>query len=162
MSVSLALVLAIQARVPDECQLTRHSGCSSKASADFTHAGDAEAVRIAVSELAPDLDAAIEGVIFAAYESANRVSAVGDGGKSIGAWQTIDGGRTAKEQFANWLIRRRASLDKCGTLAKVASGSCGRGLRLVYRRMLVKSAILDSLRDDGIYDADLGQHNKEN
>jgi len=156
-SVSLALVLAIQARVPDECQLTRHSACSPKAMADFTHAGNAEAVRQAVAELAPDLDAAIEGIIFAAYESANRLDASGDGGKSTGAWQTIDGGKTAKEQFTQWLIRRRTSLDKCGSLAKVASGSCSRGLRLVYRRMLVKSAILDSLKDDGVYDADLGQ-----
>lgn len=162
MSVSLALVLAIQARVPDECQLTRYSGCSPKASADFTHVGDAEAVRQAVAELSPDLDTAIEGVIFAAYESANHLDASGDHGKSRGAWQTIDGGKTAKEQFANWLVRRRTSLDRCGSLAKVASGSCNHGLRLVYRRMTVKSAIIDSLRDDGIYDADLGQHNKEN
>jgi hypothetical protein len=125
--------------------------------ADFTHSGDAEAIRQAVSDLSPDLDTAIDGLIFAAYESANRLDASGDGGKSTGAWQTIDGGRTAKEQFAKWLIRRRTSLDKCGTLAKVASGSCSRGLRLVYRRMLVKSAILDSLKDDGVYDADLGQ-----
>ena len=94
MSVSLALVLAIQARVPDECQLTRHSTCSPKAMADFTHAGDAEAVRQAVAELAPDLDAAIEGIIFAAYESANRLDASGDGGKSTGACKSSSAPRS--------------------------------------------------------------------
>ena len=166
MSVSLALVLAIQARIQDECQLVRHNPCPVHA-ADFTHIGNAEAVRQAVSELAPDVDAAIDGVLFAAYESGNDVSAVGDHGQSTGAWQTIDGGRTAKEQFAKWLIRRKTSLDLCGNLAKVASGSCHRGLQLAYRRALIKSAILDSLRTDGRFDgelvqADLGQRNKEN
>jgi hypothetical protein len=160
-SVSLALVLVIQSRIQDECQLVRHNPCPIHA-ADYTKVGDAEAVRVAVSELAPDVETAIDGILFAAYESGNDVRAVGDHGQSTGAWQTIDGGKTAKEQFAKWLIRRKTSLDICGNLAKVASGSCHRGLRLAYRRAIIKSAILDSLRDDGRFDADLGQRNKEN
>jgi hypothetical protein len=159
-SVSLAVVLAIQSRITDECQLVRHKPCPVVA-VHYEQSGDAEAIRQAVAELSPDLDAAIDGIIYAAYESANTPSASGDSGKSTGAWQTVDGGKTVKEQYAKWLIRRRTSLDLCGNLAKVASGSCSRGLQLTYRRALVKSAILDSLRDDGLYDADLGQR-KEN
>lgn len=165
MSVSLAVVLAIQSRVPSECQLIRAMtvNCAKTASVDYTHVGNAAAVRDTVARLSPDVDTATDAIVYAAYESNNDPHAISsDGWNSMGAWQTDEGGSTLDQQYIQWLRHRTESIRLCGNLAKVASGSCHHGTKLVTRRTLVKSAILDSLKDDGIYDADLGQRNKEN
>jgi hypothetical protein len=148
--IPVAVVVTIQARLPDECTLVPH-GCHVH-DVDFSRVGRAREVAEVVARLAPNLKTAVEAVEFAAYEGGNDPSAVGDHGASTGTWQTIDHAKTVEDQFRAWLRRREESLRLCHDLTKVASGHCGGGVRLVIRRERVRDAILQSLRDDGVRD----------
>lgn len=87
---------------------------------------------------------AAEGVVFAGYEGGNDRCAIGDGGKSVGAWQvgglSKDVACDPRREFSIWLSAVKRSEQACADrpenerLAALASGSCDRGLSLVRRR----------------------------
>lgn len=87
---------------------------------------------------------AAEGVVFAAYESGNDRCAIGDGGKSVGAFQMGGLSRNVacdpRREFPLWLGAVKRSEQACvdnqesERLAALASGSCNRGRQKVRNR----------------------------
>jgi hypothetical protein len=94
----------------------------------------------AIEDEAPDTYHAVLVAVWASNEDTRvRKCAVGDGGRALGPLQlqgsnlytACDAHRAVRE----WLRRGSLSQAHCGGLEELASGSCGRGHRLVAARM---------------------------
>jgi hypothetical protein len=117
----------------------------------YDQSGDASTVAQAIAVSAPDRETAALMAVFAAYESSNERCAVGDHGKSLGAWQlqkvepevACDPMRAAPI----WLARKADSEAKCANLppderlAMLASGSCDFGRAISRRRMQIARSL---------------------
>lgn len=101
---------------------------------------DAQEIAEAIAAKAVDLRDAAEMQLYSDYESANRLDALGDSGRSHGAWQIPVVRIGAERQLAYWLSLREHSIAVCSDngratkLAALASGSCDRALRKVRLR----------------------------
>lgn len=128
-------VLAIMAKVPNECALY---GACQKGAAGFDRTKDAAEIAAAIAVGASSREEAALGVVYAAYESANRKCAHGDGGKSLGTWQMQRLSETVActpaLAFPIFLERARLSLAHCGTMAEYVSGNCDHGRDKAARR----------------------------
>ena len=131
------------------------------------HQVDAERIGDAIESALLDdaranepLTGSVEGdaalmVEYAYQESAFRARTVGDGGKSLGAWQlqrvTPAVGFDPMQAARIWLARAHASWcrdNPPGTeLAALASGSCERGRKLVKWRWENAARLLASVRE---------------
>jgi len=96
-------------------------------------------------------------VVYAAYESALRPCAVGDGGKSLGVWQLQGVARAIacdpQRAAAHWFAAARASSALCGALpeeerlAALASGDCQHARRLVRERYALARRLVGSANE---------------
>lgn len=139
-------VLAVMSQVPEETSLYGHG---AQTPAGFDKKKDAreiaEAIAAGVTWESDPRKWVVLGVVYAAYESANRRCVSGDGGKSWGAWQVQglarDKACTPMNEFPVWLAKAKASLDYCADLpederlAALASGNCEHGRVKVRTRM---------------------------
>ena len=124
--------------------------------AKYSQIGSGREVSIAISRVADGSvtgdareDAALMAV-YAAFESANRGCAVGDGGKALGVWQLQYTSRTVAcdpyKAALHWRAMARYSVKMCAAdgmpgkadplarLALVVSGDCIRGLKKTRER----------------------------
>lgn len=135
-AVSVADVLAIQAKVPN-CE-----ACTGRGA--YAHAGDARVIAGAIAQVARTRGDACDLAVYADFESGAQALAVGDGGRSLGAWQLQRvPARLAFEPAAAarvWLGVADASRALCADLpaaerlAALVSGSCARGRTKARRR----------------------------
>lgn len=135
-AVSLADVLAMQARIPN-CEI----GCTETGA--YATAGDALAVAKAIAHAAKAPHDAALAALYAAWESANRKRARGDRGLARGIWQLhadpaiADDPERAVFYWFDLARRSRAlchDLPEPEQLAALVSGSCERGRALARRR----------------------------
>ena len=77
--LTAAQVLQLMAKVPEKAHPAR--------AGRYEQAGDAKEIAAAIAGVAPERDTAALMTVYAAYESSNQKCAIGDQGRSAGAWQ---------------------------------------------------------------------------
>jgi|SRR5215469_5744514 len=139
--IPAAFVLSVMAQIPAECSLYVGKGsCPAETLGGYEKARDAGEIAHAIGDVASDSREAIEMAVYAAYESSNRLDALGDMGRSHGAWQIPVVLQGARAQLEYWIRLRDNSLQVCSErpraerLAALASGSCAKGIRKVRLR----------------------------
>lgn len=145
--VTASAVLDMMRLIPLECSLwgsAPRPRCPTDRPAGFELGPDAGAIAAAIARHAASrYDAALLAV-FSSYESGNDAHAVGDGGKSFGAFQVQGMGEGAfdpDKAAARWLELARSGQHRCHRnppdeqLASVASGNCDHGREKVRRRV---------------------------
>jgi hypothetical protein len=150
-------VLAMMAKLPNECALYHDCPKSwGTANPGYDHLNDAQEIAEAVvaatiDDSNPWLRAA-QAVVYAAFESVNKRCAVGDGGKSFGAWQlqkvSPEVACVPAKALPIWLRKVKQSEEDCGpgiySLTEVASGNCTspKGRRKVAKRAGLVAALV--------------------
>lgn len=114
-----------------------------KAVGGYQRGPSAKALASAIAKYAADREEAALAVVYVAYESGADASAIGDGGKSHGAYQLrFVPPAVAHDPDAStrvWLGLERASMETCDgepdtRLARLMSGSCSAGREKARRR----------------------------
>jgi hypothetical protein len=153
--VSGVEVLEMMERVPSECSLMRRPPhWCPRGPAGFERGRDARLIASAISSVAKSREEAALLAVFSSYESGNFARAVGDGGRSLGAWQIQGIGAGAFDPYfaaSYWLDLANRNIKGCWRnapderLASLASGSCFKArakvrLRVRLARELAKTA----------------------
>ena len=138
-SIEVDDVIALMAKVPNECGLYRScKWCALEdeacqlAPAGFERTRDAREIATAIAVGTSNREEIVLGVVYAAFESGNHKCAHGDGGKSLGAWQMQRSPHsiacTPALAFAHFLNRAHRSMTHCGgSMAEYVSGNCDHG-----------------------------------
>jgi hypothetical protein len=140
---STADVLSLMARVPEKAHPSRPG--------HYEQAGDAREIAAGIANAAGDRETAALLTVFAAYESSNQKCAIGDGGRSAGAFQlqyvprevACDPMRAA----SIWLAMAKDAQTRClnnepdERLAVLTSGSCSRGRAVARTRVRIAREI---------------------
>lgn len=112
--------------------------------------GQANRIASAIAGAASSRDDAGDLVVYAVFESNLRISAVGDGGKSFGAFQLsskrapVEVATVPEKAAAVWLSLAAQSRKDCASLpeddrlAELASGSCNAARVLARRRAALR------------------------
>lgn len=144
-------VLAMMRRLP-----SRELG---KGTYRWDRVGQANRIASVIAKTATTRDEAGDLVVYSVFESNNRLTAVGDGGKSHGAWQlsaryaTPEIARIPEKAAPLWLaaaVQARkdcAKLPEDDRLAEIASGSCQYGRQLARRRAGLRRIALAESND---------------
>lgn len=138
-SIEVDDVLAIMAKVPNECGLYRScKWCAPEdeacqlGAAGFERTPDAREIATAIAAGTSSREETVLGVVYAAYESGNHKCAHGDGGKALGTWQMQRSPSaiacTPALAFSHFLARAHRSMAHCdGSMAEYVSGNCDHG-----------------------------------
>lgn len=116
-------------------------------------AGDTRAIAGAAALACGNESCLVDALVYAKYESGFRVnprpwSSDARAGRSCGPWQVPCWLKGLDEQARTWVALRTHSIEQCGTLAMLASGSCGKGTRLAEARATEAFWIRFSLHRD--------------
>jgi hypothetical protein len=150
--IEVAFVLSVIAKIPSECSIYpghKEDYCKPGTPGHYERGKDTRTISEAIASAAIDTRDAIEMAVYAAYESQNRLDAVGDKGISHGPWQTPFIRTTAEGYLADWIRLRKSSIASCANnsddtkLAALASGWCNRGLRKVAKRYEVVETLAE-------------------
>ena len=134
--LTAAQVLQLMDKVPEKAHPAR--------AGRYEQAGDAKEIAAAIAGVAPERDTAALMTVYAAYESSNQKCAIGDQGRSAGAWQlqyvprevACDPARAASV----WLSLARDASGRClssppdDRLSVLTGGSCTRGVLVARSR----------------------------
>lgn len=100
---------------------------------------DATAIASAIARACPDSLCVVDAAVFAEHEShwqlhPHPYSADAKSGLALGPLQVHGAGVRLDDQVARWVALRAWSLDHCGDLSALASGSCTRGVTIARTR----------------------------
>jgi hypothetical protein len=152
--IEVAFVLSVMANIPAECSLyvgQKESYCKPGTLGQYERGKDTREIAEAIARVATNRRDAIEMSVYAAYESQNRLDALGDKGLSHGPWQTPFVRASAEGYLADWIGLRQRSVANCANnspdtkLAQLASGWCNRGTQTVSKRYGVIEALLEKV-----------------
>ena len=136
-------VLELMSRVPEKAHPSRVG--------HYDQAGDAKEIATGIANAAPGRQTAALMAVYAAYESSNQKCAVGDAGKSLGAFQlqfvprevACDPARAASV----WLAMANDAQTRCpgsepdDRLSILTGGSCSRGVLVARTRARIAREI---------------------